>query len=1009
MTDHTPSPSDLPICHPVESIPPIKRLMWLIEQSLLSPECEVPSYASCILLLEAYDPLMPLDEGAGHLTALLTYVAMVKVGDHYNAFNSPLCFQFIEDLVVDQKLSSPCSILDDTTLTCLVKERCSSVLKTSLRLTQEVSEVDGGHVSPTHLSGYPIDIPWSIEFLLSPIAALATAVLFLGIYQQCSALGPPLDTLSPSQKEIADTQAEGDERLPQSPHSPGGDGVERQYQVDTHHTSSVTDAHVDDVNQMRGVTTHLTQPHERRREESELVNQVEFWRTGCVLGPPGDSAVSHITTASTTSTSLTPTTSLTSTTSPTPTTLLILSVMEAMSVDGELLYEGVVAVSYLRVAVTLLDHLTQLNSHTSVSKVSKVSEDGEAEKQAEVSSTWGDDERVRWVTGVGLLGLSSLFVWRGRAAFVWQRAVSGGSSSPCPSLAAMCVEQYAAGLKAIGLIPASFSCRHQAPCGEDVRRGIGGAGCDKEVNERREHIPIKALVDVRLQPALVLELAMRLAYYDLTAAFQEASNVACDLACFKFELTGVLGTRRSHQTRQLPQLVVKTNLTSLNSVMTHEKVSKVPREDGSGTSQGEGSVPAQVKEVPAQVSKVPAQVGIEYFDPNTDVLERVRLQTKDDSKSVEGCLSVMHQCLLLTHCTSLIASQSLHDPLAMEELNAMVQRCLVLPSSASETQSNWLVFSSGLWFRCKSEANRSKTVERACLQLQSLVDQYSDHEPAVDERIGYAYCVDYPTRWEAMKELGSRMLKIGAVSSAFEMFKGLSMWEEAIECLIAASRKSEAIELVIERLSIHPTPSLWCSYGDVDNNLQHYEKAWEISGHRFARAQRSLGHRYFKACRYKEASCSYELAVEINPMHINAWFALGTCYMRMGDWAQSVRSFGRVVSMDGEQGEAWANMSAAHSQAGSWREARYCIGEAVKRSRENWKMWDSQLRVCVKVRDMSGVFLSANEMMKLRATSAFPHWVMEFITDMVVNDLDTSLVGIKGGEVSAFRGRISIS
>lgn len=36
---------------------------------------------------------------------------------------------------------------------------------------------------------------------------------------------------------------------------------------------------------------------------------------------------------------------------------------------------------------------------------------------------------------------------------------------------------------------------------------------------------------------------------------------------------------------------------------------------------------------------------------------------------------------------------------------------------------DWLVFSSGLWFRCKAEAHRSKTVERACLQLHALGDQ----------------------------------------------------------------------------------------------------------------------------------------------------------------------------------------------------------------------------------------------------------------------------------------------
>lgn len=102
------------------------------------------------------------------------------------------------------------------------------------------------------------------------------------------------------------------------------------------------------------------------------------------------------------------------------------------------------------------------------------------------------------------------------------------------------------------------------------------------------------------------------------------------------------------------------------------------------------------------------------------------------------------------------------DALALEEVNAVVTRALVLPDPSEIPQKeegggwggvlkghsaraeellrvpdalfeeeceeelrseDWLVFSSGLWFRCKAEAHRSKTVERACLQLHALGDQ----------------------------------------------------------------------------------------------------------------------------------------------------------------------------------------------------------------------------------------------------------------------------------------------
>jgi hypothetical protein len=57
----------------------------------------------------------------------------------------------------------------------------------------------------------------------------------------------------------------------------------------------------------------------------------------------------------------------------------------------------------------------------------------------------------------------------------------------------------------------------------------------------------------------------------------------------------------------------------------------------------------------------------------------------------------------------------------------------------------------------------------------------------------------------------------------------------------------KAETVILSQLAKFPdSPKLHCLLGDVKSDYTLYERAWEISGCKFARAMRSLGAYYFE-------------------------------------------------------------------------------------------------------------------------------------------------------------------
>ncbi|KAI4284033.1 MAG: hypothetical protein L6R38_001716 [Xanthoria sp. 2 TBL-2021] len=219
----------------------------------------------------------------------------------------------------------------------------------------------------------------------------------------------------------------------------------------------------------------------------------------------------------------------------------------------------------------------------------------------------------------------------------------------------------------------------------------------------------------------------------------------------------------------------------------------------------------------------------------------------------------------------------------------------------------------------------------------------SESAPA-QERLAYIHQLASPTRWELEAELASRWVSLGGLRTALEIYERLQMWAEVALCWAANDREDKARsilrrqlytsakptehphqtmptmdddEVSVEDLTLERTPlpadapRLFCILGDLERSPSMYEKAWEVSNHRYARAQRSLGKHYFSQGDLQKADDAYAKSLQVNALNHSTWFSLGCVRLQSESWAGAVDAFGRAIQIEDKDAESWSNMAAA--------------------------------------------------------------------------------------------------
>ncbi|KAF9051203.1 TPR-like protein [Hymenopellis radicata] len=494
----------------------------------------------------------------------------------------------------------------------------------------------------------------------------------------------------------------------------------------------------------------------------------------------------------------------------------------------------------------------------------------------------------------------------------------------------------------------------------------------------------------------------------------------------EYELSGALGKRTKFQQTDLSQLVVLAqSRLSIDDSVTSPAVEQ----------QKEKSVPETLA-----LNDDTLLEHTQFTSSNTDPSNKSILSHLDPSS--QPPLHPLDQSILLGMCLNVRNTSPIHG-LTSEEMLPYVSRVISHPR-------NWSVHTMALLLRSRLESSRTRTVERATLQLQALVDQMPTADSTVSERLRYFHEILLPSKWDMEKELAERYISLGVIKSSLEIFERLEMWEEVVKCWVSMEQPEKGLRIVVDLLEGHKLESeavmkrgkassgdrrkvldinreakLLCLLGDLEpaRAVEHYEHAWEVSKHSSGRAMRSLGGYYFARAEYAKAIECLQKTVAINPLLSRSWFILGCSCMRLEDWegaeTHSADVWNNLASMYlrmGTKPKAKSNTDDAEddpSFAYSTESAKSipyenkmlafrALQRGLKHSYDNWRMWSNFMIVAMDVGQLAEACRAlgrvVEETVDKTGAKAVDEQVLERLVDGVTRAPSNLEEAVEGGD-----------
>ncbi|EGG03392.1 uncharacterized protein MELLADRAFT_109196 [Melampsora larici-populina 98AG31] len=493
---------------------------------------------------------------------------------------------------------------------------------------------------------------------------------------------------------------------------------------------------------------------------------------------------------------------------------------------------------------------------------------------------------------------------------------------------------------------------------------------------------------------------------------------AAEEAGLEYELTGILGKRTKFQEQDLSQLVLlakgRTRTPFLN---TQPDLS----DSLSPTKQSVTPITLALND-DTLLEKT-------QFTSTTSSMSSLSIDPKNQPE-----LHPLDQSILLALSLSIKNTSPSHG-LTKAQIAPFIERVL-------ENPANWSVHSMALLVRSRLEAHRSRTVERGLLQLQALVDQLTkeaENDPVdrctAKERVRWCWTLELPSKWDLERQLGRKLIGLGVIRSAMEIFERLEMWEDVVQCHLTLDSKPIGIQLVKDLINGQKIESdlkmsktrsnqdgkrlgkLWCLLGELESDPTHWKTAWEISEHTSSRAMRSLGAYHFSKGSYTESYECLSTALKINPLFAKTWFICGCAAMRLENWEDAEMAFRRCISLDDEDAEAWNNLATVYLKQANTEEpttshqetstshpqdpkadldsdeddedipvpmlisrttsAFHALQQAVKISYDSWRMWTNYMIVGMSIGEYSESIRALGRVIEIRGEDGLDLDVLE--------------------------------
>ncbi|KAJ2776330.1 hypothetical protein H4R18_005727 [Coemansia javaensis] len=510
--------------------------------------------------------------------------------------------------------------------------------------------------------------------------------------------------------------------------------------------------------------------------------------------------------------------------------------------------------------------------------------------------------------------------------------------------------------------------------GESTAAAAASAkSADEETPDGREWDPVPA-GDRDLWTRYLVEVGVVYTQHKMALDTKRYFALAQAASGLQWQVTGAKGKRTKFQTFDVAQLVLLA------------KSARPAGDRGSG-----GAMP-------------------EEMELNSDLLlERVTFSDPDSELANQEDLHPIDKCLLLALCLNVQNENPAHG-LTSEQMMPFITRVLDRPG-------NWSVYTMGLLLRSRLEATKTRTVERATLQVQALVDQITRPLPGADEagaaeRLRYMQALALPSHWALERELAGMFMELGVVRSALDIYERLQMWDDVVSCYTLLGQTEVAERILLRELDAAPDrPKLWCALGDLRRDPELWRKAWDVSGQRFARAMRSLGAHHFARDEFAEAVECYRRAVALNPLLENSWFVLGCAAMKIQDWSVAADAFIHVVSIDQNNGESWNNLATAYLRMGPEHRVRamHALREAVKYLSDSWRVWSNLVHVGMWLGMFSSVVNALGRIIDLRVAKDGAACVDLDVVRSLIGRLvhGTAIQGLTGDDAARAEQRLA--